>query len=74
MVSVMSSVPVGSAVAVDRRADLKRQAAAHEAKAEQAASQGDLAESARLILLALDCERRAGGVGPQVLQVIKPRA
>ncbi len=27
----------------------------------------------RLILQALDCERRAGGLGPQVLQLIKPR-
>jgi hypothetical protein len=26
-----------------------------------------------LILQALDCERRAGGLGPQVLQLIKPR-
>jgi hypothetical protein len=30
--------------------------------------------AARNILLALDCERRAGAVGPQVLQLIKPRA
>jgi hypothetical protein len=33
-----------------------------------------VAESARDILRALDCERRAGSVGPQVLQLIKPRA
>jgi hypothetical protein len=26
-----------------------------------------------LILETLDCERRAGGLGPQVLQLIKPR-
>jgi hypothetical protein len=26
-----------------------------------------------LILRALDCERRAGSLGPQVLQLIKPR-
>jgi hypothetical protein len=26
-----------------------------------------------LILQSLDCERRAGGLGPQVLQLIKPR-
>ena len=30
--------------------------------------------SARAILGALDCERRAGGLGLQVLQLIKPRA
>jgi hypothetical protein len=74
MMSVVSSMPAASAVAVDRRADLRRQAAVHEAKAEAAAARGDMAESARLILMALDCERRAGSVGPQVLQLIKPRA
>ncbi len=37
------------------------------------AEQGDIEASARLILEALDCERRAGGLGPQVLQLIKPR-
>jgi hypothetical protein len=64
---------INTAVAGDRRADLIRQAAAHEAVAEAAAGSGDLAESARRILLALDCERRAGSLGPQVLQLIKPR-
>jgi len=57
-----------------QRHDLMDQAAAHEAQAKQAAERGDIDESARCILLALDCERRAGGIGPQVLQVIKPRA
>ena len=57
-----------------QRSDLQRQAAAHDKAAEEAALQGDLETSARLILQALDCERRAGGVGPQVLQLIKPRA
>lgn len=57
-----------------QRHDLIRQAAAHEAEAEQAAARGEIEESARHILLALDCERRAGSIGPQVLQVIKPRA
>jgi hypothetical protein len=37
------------------------------------AEEGDIEVSARLILQALDCERRAGGLGPQVLQLIKPR-
>lgn len=50
------------------------QAAVHEAEARQAAARGEIEESARRILLALDCERRAGSIGPQVLQVIKPRA
>lgn len=37
------------------------------------AEEGDIEASAQLILQALDCERRAGGMGPQVLQLIKPR-
>ena len=41
--------------------------------ASRSADEGDVAEAARQILRALDCERRAGGVGPQVLQLIKPR-
>lgn len=44
-----------------------------EAEARQAAEDGDIERSARKILAALDCERRAGTVGPQVLQLIKPR-
>ncbi|MFM7266799.1 MAG: hypothetical protein ACKOZW_14655 [Cyanobium sp.] len=42
-------------------------------KARLRAEEGDIEASARLILQALDCERRAGGLGPQVLQLIKPR-
>ena len=37
------------------------------------ADEGDLQSCAGLILKALDKERRAGGVGPQVLQIIKTR-
>ncbi len=37
------------------------------------AESGDLKAAATLILKALDQERRAGGIGPQVLQLIKPR-
>ncbi len=37
------------------------------------AEAGDLNAAGRLILKALEQERRAGGVGPQVLQLIKPR-
>ncbi|MFN5195043.1 MAG: hypothetical protein ACK5E6_11555 [Cyanobacteriota bacterium] len=43
------------------------------AVARQAANEGDLMASGRAILEALGCERKAGGVGPQVLQLIKPR-
>ncbi|WP_320675892.1 hypothetical protein [Prochlorococcus sp. MIT 1300] len=38
------------------------------------AESGDLQGAGVLILKALDQERRAGGVGPQVLQLIKPRS
>ena len=37
------------------------------------AEEGDLNAAGLLILKALDQERRAGAVGPQVLQLIKPR-
>jgi hypothetical protein len=56
-----------------RRDDLLKQAAAFEAEAEAASAAGDLDGAGRAILRALDCERRAGSVGPQVLQLIKPR-
>ena len=57
----------------DRRAHLQDAIRAHEAQAQQAAQQGDVAGAARCILAALDAERRMAGSGPQVLQVIKPR-
>ena len=37
------------------------------------AESGDIQAAGTLILKALDQERRAGAVGPQVLQLIKPR-
>ncbi len=37
------------------------------------AEAGDLESAGAMILKALDQERRAGVVGPQVLQLIKPR-
>jgi len=57
----------------ERRDDLMRAAAAFSASAEQAAFSGEIEQSARDILRSLDCERRAGSVGPQVMQLIKPR-
>jgi hypothetical protein len=56
------------------RQRLLLQAATLNEQARVAATQGDLEASARTILEALDCERRAGGLGLQVLQLIKPRA
>ena len=57
----------------DQRQQLLRQAEGLHLQASRSAEQGDFETSARLILQALDCERRAGGLGPQVLQLIKPR-
>lgn len=56
------------------RQQLLDQATELYARASHAAEEGDVPSSARLILEALDCERRAGGIGPQVLQLIKPRS
>lgn len=44
-----------------------------EAAARTAAESGDMEAAARSILALLNCERRQGAQGPQVLQVIKPR-
>ena len=56
------------------RQRLLLQAASLNEQAQVAASEGDFEASARAILQALDCERRAGGLGLQVLQLIKPRS
>jgi len=42
-------------------------------RARLSAEAGDVTSAAQFILQALDHERRAGGLGPQVLQLIKPR-
>ncbi len=55
------------------KAQLLLESSLHDSAAAAAAKRGDLTAAARLILRSLDCERRAGGVGPQVLQLIKPR-
>lgn len=60
-------------VAADPRGRLLSQVVLLEQQAKRAAEEGDLSEAARAILAALDCERRAGSLGPQVLQLIKPR-
>ena len=46
----------------------------HYSEARSNAEAGLVSESAQLILKALDQERRAGSGGPQVMQLIKPRA
>ena len=58
----------------DQRADLLLELSRHESEAEAAAALGDVTGAARGILKALDCERRASTLGPQVLQLIKPRS
>jgi hypothetical protein len=55
------------------RQGLLDQAAVLHDQARRSAEAGDLAAAAQAILQSLDCERRAGGLGPQVLQLIKPR-
>lgn len=62
----------GSADPEQRQLLLKR-AASLDDQAREAAERGDTDAAARLILQSLECERRAGGLGPQVLQLIKPR-
>lgn len=57
----------------DQRKLLLSRASDLHSHARDAAERGDVADAARSILAALDCERRAGGLGPQVLQLIKPR-
>lgn len=52
---------------------LEAEKALFEEEARQAASAGELDQAARAVLAILDCERRLAGVGPQVLQLIKPR-
>ena len=56
-----------------RREDLLKEASSYTDAAEAAAASGEIEAAARWILRSLDCERRAGSVGPQVLQLIKPR-
>lgn len=60
--------------AADQRPRLQAELAAYDQLAREAAAAGDIASSARSILAVLNCERRLAGVGPQVLQLIKPRS
>lgn len=71
--SQRSPRPHGGAIETSDRSDLLHRAEDFGRQARQCAETGDLDTAARLILQSLDCERRAGGLGPQVLQLIKPR-
>ena len=61
-----------NAVQVKKQAFLKEAGYFFQNALEQA-HEGDLQSCAGLILKALDKERRASGVGPQVLHLIKTR-
>lgn len=65
--------PSAAAVEASERLHLLHRAEHCDRQARDCADAGDLTTAARYILQALDCERRAGGLGPQVLQLIKPR-
>jgi hypothetical protein len=76
--------PVNSGLAASRpapvrphaegdRVTLLAQASRLQDRARISAQSGDISSAAQFILQALDHERRAGGLGPQVLQLIKPR-
>jgi hypothetical protein len=65
--------PSAAPVPDERRDQLQLAIRDHEARAQLAVAQGDLAQAARFILAALDGERRMASTGPQVLQLIKPR-
>ena len=73
MTSILAKSPKTSGAALDQRQAFLDAAKQFFDQARDAAEQGMVAESAGLILRALDQERRAGGVGPQVMQLIKPR-
>lgn len=58
----------------DQKMELKARIRALDNQARAAAAAGEIEQSARAILAALDCERRLAATGPQVLQLIKTRA
>lgn len=72
----VNSVPNRSPSAdqVDNKRRLKAEVALLEERARSAAASGDLDAAGKAVLAALDCERKLAGVGPQVLQLIKPRS
>jgi hypothetical protein len=65
--------PVRSHQSEGDRETLLSQASRLQERARLSAQAGDITSAAQFILQALDQERRAGGLGPQVLQLIKPR-
>lgn len=72
MTALLNSV-VSPRPAVSDRDQLLSRSRSWFDQARELAEDGNIAESAQLILKALGHERRAGSVGPQVMQIIKPR-
>jgi len=68
---MLASSPSLGSSSVDQ---LERQIDQCYAQAKEGAARGDIGAAAKLILAALDLERRLAARGPQVLQLIKPRA
>ena len=68
------TILVKKSVRDDHREHYQAAAQRHDEAARLAAASGDLESAARSILALLECERRYGAQGPQVLQVIKPRS
>ena len=60
--------------ASDKRQDHELAARDLFERARQCAEAGQTSEAGSFILKALSHERRAGAVGPQVMQIIKPRS
>jgi hypothetical protein len=65
---------VRSESASDKRQDHELAARDFLERARQCAEAGQTSDAGSLILKALSHERRAGAVGPQVMQIIKPRS
>lgn len=70
--SLPARAPQPASEASERQRHHEAAARLHE-RARHSAEAGDIAAAAQSILQALDHERRAGVLGPQVLQLIKPR-
>ena len=68
------TLPKASALAAEQRQAHTLAAKGYFEQARSVAESGQIAEASSLILKGLDRERRAGCAGPQVMQLIKPRA
>jgi hypothetical protein len=69
-----SAARAGASELDGRRDQLQNLIDTNTSQAQLAAERGDVAAAARLILAALDGERRIAATNPQVMQLIRPRA